>query len=341
MKTIGLRFLQLVVALLIIIGGVLAVNYFGTSLKPQLGQGQNLSKPSASITVLNWNLGYAGLGKASDFVADGGKNFYPPSKQTVERNLAGIQSEISQNPANIYLFQEISESDMLTLGVDVLEGVRDVLSNENWFFTNDISTRFIPRKNAMHHGLATFSGIDTRPVNTVRLPNEPTRLNGFLQRQYHIQVREFTDERDNQWAVINIHLSAFDEGGNIRVKQLEQLLDIVDAFYQEGKHVVVGGDWNMQLTPTDFPYTTDEKYLFWVKKLPYNKIKPGWKILFDPKRPTIRTNERPYIKGENYTTIIDGFLISPNVEMVSIKTIDTDFQFTDHQAVWAEFTSKP
>ncbi|MBL4871110.1 MAG: hypothetical protein JKX72_09165 [Robiginitomaculum sp.] len=311
MKKIILWLIVVVSALLLLGAGIVGANYFSTSLKSQSGQGKNVENTGETITVLNWNIGYAGLGHDSDFITDGGKNLYPPSKQSVETNLKGIQNLIAAHPANIHLFQEVSEPDMLTLGVDVLDGLRSVLPNQDWYFTNDISTRFIPQKNAMHHGLAIFSGIKTLPTKTIRLPLEPTRLNGILKRQYHIQYQELTDRRGKNWVIINIHLSAFDEDGNIRIKQFEELLVIADQFYQEGKYVVIGGDWNMQLTPTDFPTTTKEKYLFWLKVLPKEKLKPGWQLLFDAEVPTVRTNERPYNKGENYTTIIDGFLFLP------------------------------
>ncbi len=341
MKKIAVRILLLLLLLVIIAVSIIGINYANNSIHPQSGEGDDLTQAADTITVFNWNLGYAGLGKDSDFIADGGKNFYPPSKEIVQDNLSGIRTIIRNHPADIYLFQEISEPDMLTLGVDVLAGVRETLAHYNWFFTNDISTRFIPQKNAMHHGLATFSRIKTLPVKTIRLPLEPTRLNGLLRRQYHIQVREFDDKAGNNWAVVNIHLSAFDEGGNIRVQQYEKLLEIVDKFYKDGKYVVVAGDWNMQLIPTNFPHTTTEEFLFWLKILPKEALKPDWQLLVDPTFATVRTNERPYTKGENYTTIIDGFLVSPNVKALKIQTLDTNFQFTDHQPVWGEFWAKP
>jgi len=125
------------------------------------------------------------------------------------------------------------------------------------------------------------------------------------------------------------------------VQQFEKLLEIAAEYYADGKHVVIGGDWNMQLTPTDFPNNTDMKQLFWLKTLPHEKIPADWELVFDPSIATVRTNYQPYIMGENYTTVIDGFLVSPNVELVSVKGIDTDFEFTDHQPVLAEFTSRP
>jgi len=337
LKLVGLA----VVALIAIFAGILALNYFNNGLKSKSGSTATLASAGETISVLNWNIGYAGLGKESDFIMDGGENLLPPSVEIVEKNLAGIQSILRQNKSDFHLIQEASEPDMLNLGIDVLGGVRETLPAYKWHFTYDFRSQFIPRSSSVKHGLASLTRIKTNPVDLIRLPLEPTRLQGIIQRQYHIQAREFTDVNDNAWVVMNIHLSAFDEGGNIRVQQFEKLLEIAAKYYVDGKHVVIGGDWNMQLTPTDFPNNTDMKQLFWLKTLPHEKLPSDWQLVFDQNVATVRTNYQPYIKGENYTTIIDGFLVSPNVDVVDVKTIDTEFEYTDHQPVWAQFTSRP
>lgn len=340
MRTLLKRLFQFVLILVLLFAGLIALNYFNTSMKSKSGRVDGLPLAGDTITVLNWNIGYAGLGKESDFIADGGENLQPPSVEIVEKNLAGIQNILSQNKSDIFLIQEVSEPDLLNLGVDVLGGVKQALSDTDWFFSYGIRTQFMPKSSTVKHGKATFARVKTSPVEIIRLPNEPTRLNGILQRQYHIQVREFTDTGGHDWVIMNIHLSAFDEGGNIRVQQLERLIEITNQYYKAGKHVVVGGDWNMQLIETDYPNTTKMEDLFWLKKLPYEKILTGWKIITGPDIATVRTNYQPYIKGENYTTIIDGFMVSPNVKTLSVRTIDTEFEYTDHQAVWAEFSAK-
>lgn len=340
LKRILKRLFQLFLLLILLFAGIIALNYFNNGLKSKSSRGENLARAGTTISVFNWNIGYAGLGEESDFIMDGGENLLPPSVEIVEKNMAGIQSILRQNKSDFYLIQEASEPDMLNLGVDVLGGVIEALPNNNWFFSYDFRTQFIPRSSAVKHGLATLTSLKTDPVKLIRLPNEPTRLQGLLQRQYHIQAREFTDLGGHPWVIMNIHLSAFDEGGNIRVQQFENLLEIAREYYEDGKYVVIGGDWNMQLMPTDFPHTTKEKDLFWLKVLPKEKLPSGWQLVFDANVATIRTNERPFIKGENYTTIIDGFLVSPNVEVLSVQGIDTNFQYTDHQPVLAKFTSR-
>jgi exonuclease III len=338
------RFIKTIIAIvfaaLLLLAAVFSFNFFGNGIVIKNEIKTDLPIVSGDISVLNWNLGYAGLGKDSDFYMDGGVMFSPPSKEIVETNLAGIRNILSENKSDFHIFQEISEPDMLTLGVDVLKGVKDELSDYSMHYSSDFRTRFIPTKWALRHGLGAFTRIKTSPVDLIRLTNEPTKLGGVIQRQYHMVTTEFEHADGTQWILLNLHLSAFDEGGNVRLKQLNELIVIADTFYQSGKHVIVGGDWNIQLSDTEFPTTTKEEFLFWRTKLPREKILPGWEIVVDENTPTMRSNERPYTKGENFTSIIDGYMVSPNVDTISVETIDTNFEFTDHQPVKAVFRAK-
>lgn len=49
--------------------------------------------------------------------------------------------------------------------------------------------------------------------------------------------------------------------------------------------------------------------------------------------------EGPYVRGENFTTVIDGFVLSPNVRAENVRMRDLDFQFSDHQPVDARFVA--
>jgi len=341
MKSLLRNILLIIAIAILLFVMVFLLNFFNSKIITKADYKSDLAVVSGDISVMNWNLGYAGLGKDSDFYMDGGQMFYPPSKAAVTTNLSGIKNILKTNKSDFHIFQEISESDSLTLGVNVLAGVTDVLSEYDMHYSSDFRTRFIPTKWALRHGLGSFSRVKSKPASLIRLTNEPTKLGGVIQRQYHIVSTEFKHADGTEWVLLNIHLSAFDEAGNIRLKQLGELIEIADKLYQSGKHVIVGGDWNIQISDSEFPTTTKEEFLFWRTKLPKEKILPGWEIVVDHEIPTMRSNERPYIKGENFTSIIDGYMVSPNVEVVSVQTIDTNFEFTDHQPIKARFKAKP
>ena len=84
--------------------------------------------------------------------------------------------------------------------------------------------------------------------------------------------------------------------------------------------------WLLALVFYDFCYywlhrAGHESALFWVHDFPRDTLRPGWRIAIDPAVPTTRTNEQPYTAGVNYTTIIDGFIASPNVTVEAVRDI--------------------
>jgi endonuclease/exonuclease/phosphatase family metal-dependent hydrolase len=295
---------------------------------------QSLPAGEAPLRLMVWNIGYSGLGEESDFQADGGKMLRPPSRKAVERNLAGIQAVLREESPDILLMQELAAAGFLTHSVDVLSGVKDALPGYGMVFSSDIRTRLLPGPLGLRHGLGTFTRVAAERTKLVRLTEEPEPIMGFIQRRYHVQVTEL-DVSGAPWVILNVHLSAFDEGAGTRMQQVREVLDLAQSHYQQGKAVVLGGDWNMRLAATDFPYQSDESALFWVHDFPRDALRPGWQVVIDPAIPTTRTNEQPYKSGMNYTTIIDGFIVSPNITVEEVRGLDLGFAITDHQPVIA------
>jgi hypothetical protein len=58
-----------------------------------------------------------------------------------------------------------------------------------------------------------------------------------------------------------------------------------------------------------------------------------WTWAYDNKIPSNRTVIAPYNPSETTTTVIDFFLLSPNISSVSIKCVDLGFQNSDHNPV--------
>ncbi len=298
-------------------------------------------KLGQSIKITSWNIGYAGLGKGSDFVMDGGKSWFPPSRQAVKNNLGAICAQVKKLPGEILLLQEVSVNSPLSFWHKVRERIIKTLPENLALFRPDISSwgLFWPLK--ITHGTMTLCL--TEPVSTevVKLPVEPDFIGGVIKRNYALLVTRFDiRDRPGQWVIINLHLAAFDHQGATRQKQFQAVFDFARKEYEKGNFVVLGGDWNMALIKTDFPHTTDMKHLFWLVDLPAEKLPPGWKIACDPSIASVRTNYQPYVKGENYSAVIDGFIVSQNVAIRSVKTTDTGFENTDHMPVSAILSTK-
>ncbi len=295
------------------------------------------SPPGRELTIMTWNIGYAGLGAESDFRADGGKSLRPPSRQAVEKNRAGVIDTLRQSSPDVILMQETARPSGLTRGVDVLGAIATALAGRDNAFSVDIGPRFVPPPFNIRNGLFTSVGWGGARREVLPLPLEP-RLFGAVTRHYHAQVIRLPIAGDDrEWVIADVHLSAFDQGAKTRLSQLRAALGFAEREYASGNYVVLGGDWNLEFGRPKRLSTTEERFLSWVHPFPYAELKEGWTAAFDAGVPSVRTNERPYRRGENFTTIIDGFIVSPNVVLESVAAADLDFQWTDHHPATARF----
>jgi hypothetical protein len=68
----------------------------------------------------------------------------------------------------------------------------------------------------------------------------------------------------------------------------------------------------------------------------------GWILAADPGSPSCRSLDRPYDGNREgfQFYLIDGFIISPNVQLNSVRTVDLDFRNSDHNPVMLNFSLK-
>ena len=62
----------------------------------------------------------------------------------------------------------------------------------------------------------------------------------------------------------------------------------------------------------------------------------GWTLAFDLTTPSCRLLNQPYDPGDAAGTqyyVIDGLILSPNVELRSVETLDAGFAYSDHNPV--------
>ncbi len=293
------------------------------------------------VSVGTWNLGYAGLGRESDFIVDGGKTLLPQSGKIVEKNLAGIQAVAQSLETDVQFFQEVSEAGALSRWRSSAKTLKSIFVKDLFWFRKDIATKLLPWPLKLNHGTAIATKYDVISGELVPIVGEPNPIFGMLRRRYGIQALRMQGADTNiEWMFLNIHLSAFDDGGDLRREQIKAVFDYAQSLYAQGMHVVVGGDWNMELFQANFPHRTLKKDLFWIHPMPADSVPADWKIAVDTDLPTVRTVNQPFERGENYLTIIDGFIVSPNVEIVAVKTVDTDFDMSDHMPVVGRFKAR-
>ena len=133
--------------------------------------------------------------------------------------------------------------------------------------------------------------------------------------------------------VINTHFEAYDDGG-VKREQMALTKKLMLAEYAKGNYVVLGGDWN--IAPPYFNVHKWEKEKLLDRLYTLNNDSnyiPGWKYVADENTPSNRKNDHAYDPKTTYTTVIDYFFVSPNIEVEEVKGIDAQFKYSDHNPV--------
>ncbi len=291
-----------------------------------------------TISVITWNLGYSGLGRGSDFFADGGRSYLPPGPGTTRESADAIAAWLGDSDADVILTQENARASVVNYWTDLKGRTDRALADYQAQFHDDFRTRYLPPPLRISNGMATYVRHGRVRSEIWPMPSDGDPYDGLIRRRYGA-LATYVEGPGGCWVMVNLHTSAFDEGGALRKRQVAAVLERASEAHGQGWRVAIGGDFNLRLVETAFPHTTEEQYLDWIHDFPDEVLPEGWRIAADASVPSVRTNERPFQAGQNYTTVIDGFLVSPGVEVVSVAGTSMGFRHSDHQPVRAVFRS--
>ena len=135
-------------------------------------------------------------------------------------------------------------------------------------------------------------------------------------------------------------MSAYDEGGVYRAKQWQQLTEFMQYEYDRGNYVVCGGDFNHDIANSKDLFISNTKTAESVYQLSNNDLSENFKFATSINAPTYRSASMPYEKGVSYTAVIDGFIVSDNIEVTYVENVDLEFRYSDHNPVIIDFILK-
>ncbi len=310
-----------------------------------ISQSKNINPlENETITILSWNIGYAGLGSNMDFFYDGGTKVRDTKQQTI-KNITAISNTLKDYSYVDFIFlQEIDLNSKRTYYINEKKILDNQLNNYMSFFAINYNVQYIPfpvtsPMGKVKSGLITYSKHIPLSSTRYKFPGNyywpkylfmPDRC--FLCNTYNVY-------NNKKLILINTHNSAFDKTENLKQKQLKYLKKFITNEYKKGNYVIVAGDWNQK--PPDFNTKNfNNNTEFTLKPIDKNYMPKNWKWIHDNTTPTNRSLSTAYTDTETKTTIIDFFLISPNIENINIETINLNFKNTDHQPILGEFKLK-
>jgi endonuclease/exonuclease/phosphatase family metal-dependent hydrolase len=303
-------------------------------------------KKGVPLSVLTFNIGYCGMDADEDFFMDGGNGSRCTSLEQTQTNLKNITSFLSGKMADLMVLQEVDSKSSRSYRVNELDYLQKNLAGYSAIFAVNYQVPWVPvpftrPMGAVKSGLLTFSRFNVRSAVRYQLPGSED-----WPRQLVELDRCFIESRlplagGKELVLLNSHLSAFDQGGKIRKLQLAYIKKRLLAEYEKGNYVIAGGDWNHGLPGTDpklFKATMARPG--WYATLPEDFTPSGFAWAVDKTVPTVRSSALAYKEGENFVAVIDGFLVSPNVEIQKVSGHNLAFQNSDHNPVSAVFVLK-
>ena len=328
------------------LGWLTAAEYRPEALEPALSGGKSDREAFSgdSLRILTFNTGYASLGEESDFVMDGGKGPGQADRATQNKNLEGIGGILREAQADVYMLQEIDRDSHRTFGENQLETFGHVLPDCGWQYAPNFLCKFVPFPfskpfGSIDSGLATYSPWQMEAGERIALPNPfswPLRTANLKR----CMLRTRIPVGDRELVIFNFHLEAYDDGAG-KAAQTEQVLQMIREEYDRGNYVIAGGDFNQIFPEVETELKPTSQWVpGYLEPLPQDM--EGWQLICDDATPTCRLLNQPYAPDSELTQyyVIDGFIVSSNLEVESITTLDAGFHYSDHNPVLLEVTLK-
>ena len=291
----------------------------------------------SELNILSWNIGYAGLGAESDFFMDGGEDSRSADEEQVLEYLSGIRESLDAAEVDLAMLQEVDIDSGRTYRIDE----RDYLSLGSGVHALNYACDFVPIPlpplGRIYSGIYTTApSLDISDSRRVSLPCPFSWPVSTANLKRCLLVSYIPIEgSDKELVTVNLHLEAYDDGEG-KIAQTNMLKSIIEGEYEKGNYVIAGGDFN-QIFPGGlevWPNTHPENWTPGV--LEEDMLEEGWSFAYDLDVPSCRLLNQPYDPEDRENTqyyVIDGFIISPNVELVEVETLDLGFENSDHNPV--------
>lgn len=352
----ALKIVGIVFGVILLLAALLILTLTLTEYKPAEREALTVEKgteerslaPGAELTVLSWNVGYGALGDNADFFMDGGKMVQTADQNRVTENLLGIRNTITELQPDLCFLQEVDIDSDRSWHTDERSVLSAALPGASSVFAANYRVLYVPYPlppiGHVDGGLLTVSSLPLSSAERVQLPcpfSWPVRL-GQLKRCLLVS-RVPLEGTDKELVAVNLHLEAYDDGSG-KAAQTRMLADYLTAEAEKGNYVIAGGDFNQVISGTDPAWQQARPGLWMPGVLDVSEFGDGLSAIMPENGPTCRSLDQPLAGADREAFqfyLIDGFIVSANVRVESVETVDKGFTCSDHNPVRLTVTLKP
>ena len=313
---------------------------------------QGTAKASYSVgdplTIMTWNIGYGALGDNADFFMDGGEMVKSADEARVQENLEGIAAILNSVSPDMLLLQEADRDSARSYHINEVKYLRDKFPGYASTFGGNHKTPFVPYPippiGKVDAGVVTFTNSQPVSAERVQLPvpfKWPVRAVNLKRcvTETHIPLHGSDGERIKPELVLfNLHLEAYDSGAG-KIAQTKMLAKLLKEERDKGNYVIAGGDFNQTFSSADKEEFPPQPGKWQPGDLDVTQFGDGWKFLMDHETASCRSLDQP-LAGADLDSfqfyLIDGFIVSDNIRVEKLQTLDLGFVNSDHNPVVVE-----
>ncbi len=299
--------------------------------------------------ICSYNVGFGAYTPDYSFFMDGGEYSRCYSRESAAAAINGAAALVQSYEPDFLIFQEVDLDATRSHHVDQDALITAAFPDYSKSFAvnYDSAYLFYPFHEPIGKSVSGISLYSRFPITeSVRrsLPISES-FSRFLDLDRCYSVSRIPAENGKELCIYSVHLSAYGNSDAIREGQTSMLFADMQSELEQGNYVICGGDFNHDLKAHE---SDTEGREGWAYPFPRSRMPQGlhfamdllteeeWEGLND----TNRNADIPYTPGVSHTNILDGFIISDNIQLISYENVDTGFLYSDHEPVFMDFVLK-
>jgi endonuclease/exonuclease/phosphatase family metal-dependent hydrolase len=348
-KIVGFILLAAVIIAVGVFGYLTVTEYKPADTEPLTVEGKagNEVVPGRTYTLLSWNIGYGALGDNADFFMDGGSSVMSSDEARVRENITSIRSAVQDLGPDFVFLQEADTDSRRSYHIDETSLIRAAFPDAQSTFAYNFKTAFVPYPvppiGKVGSGLLTISAWAVKEASRVKLPSPFTwPVSTANLKRCLLVCRLPIANSGKELVLINLHLEAYDDGEG-KIAQTKLLKQVLETEAAKGNFVIAGGDFNQTFSNVDVSRYPQQEGLWACGRIDVGEFDKSWQFLMSNETPSCRSLDKPYA-GANHTSfqyyVIDGFIVSENIDVQTFEVLDKGFVNTDHNPTLLNFTLK-